>query len=127
MISGSGRPLALVIRAGNEKEGTVFALKEDGSLDWRSPAMRHFAHQRPNRPRVQFVTAESLHPREMAGAWNQVIHHGREAEVVGAMRLLQEDLRTIHFLAAEPTRSGGGSDGILLGFQPGTRRVPIGS
>lgn len=126
MISGSGRPLALVIRAG-EREGTVFALTEDGSLDWRSRAMRILAHSRPNRPPVQFVTAESLPPGEMAGVWNQVIQHGREAEVVGAMQLLQEDLRSIHFLAGEPTRSGGGPDGILLGFQPGARRVPIGS
>ena len=35
-ISGSGGPLALVVRAGDEKDGTVFALTEDGSLDWRS-------------------------------------------------------------------------------------------
>ena len=127
IISGSGRPLALVIHAGNDKEGTVFPLTDDGSLDWRSPAMRHLAHNRPNWPPSQFVTAESLHPREMASAWNRVIQHGRESEVVGAMKLLQEDLQTIHFLAAEPTSSGGGSDGILLGFQPGTRRIPIGS
>ena len=126
-ISGSGRPLALLIRAGNDKEGTAFALTEDGSLDWRSPAMRHLPHNRPGRPPIQFVTAESLHSREMAGAWNQVIHHGRESEVVGAMKLLQEDLQTIHFLAAEPTGSGGGSDGILLGFKPGNPRIPIGS
>ncbi len=61
----------------------------------------------------------------MAGTWNYVIHHGRESEVVEAMRILQEDLQSIQFLAGEPTV--GGSDGILLGFQPGTPRVPIGS
>ena len=127
IISGAGRPLALVIQAGNDKESTVFALTEDGSLDWRSPAMRHLPHKRPNWPPIHFVTAESLHPREMASAWNRVIQHGRESEVVGAMRLLQKDLETIHFLAAEPTGIGGRSVGILLGFQPGTRRVPIGS
>ena len=127
IISGSGRPLALVIQAGADKGGTVLGLTDDGSLDWRSPTMRHLAHHRPHWPPIQFVTAESLHPREMASAWNRVIQHGRESEVVGAMRLLQEDLESIHFLAGEPTGSGGGSVGILLGFQPGTPRIPIGS
>ena len=127
IISGSGGPLALVIRTGHDKEGTAFTLTDDGLLEWRSPAMRHLAHRRPSWPPIQFVTAESLHPREMASAWNRVIQEGRESEVVGAMRLLQEDLETIHFLAGEPTGSGGGSVGILLGLQPGTRRVPIGS
>ena len=44
-ISGSGRPLALLIRAGNDKEGTAFALTEDGSLDWRSPGDATLAPQ----------------------------------------------------------------------------------
>ncbi len=77
-------------------------------------------------PPIQFVTAESLHAREMAGAWNHVIRHGRESEVVEAMRILQEELQSIQFLAGEPTGSGG-SGGILLGFKPGTPRVPIDS
>ena len=125
--SRTGRPLALLIRTGNEKEGTAFALTEDGSLDWRSPAIRHLPRNRAGWPPVQFVTAGSLHSREMARAWNQVIHHGRESEVVGAMKLLQEDLQTIHFLAADLANGGGGWDGILLGFKPGNPLIPIGS
>ena len=127
MLSGSGGPLALVVRSGGEKERTVFALTEDGSLDWRSRAMRLFASRRPSPPPVRFVTAGSPRPREMAHAWNQVIRDGRESEVVGAMRLLHEDLRTIHFLTGEPKGVDGGLDGILLGSEAGTRRVPIGS
>lgn len=125
VLSGTVRPLALLIQAGNDKDGTEFPLAEDGSVDWRSPAMRRAAAERPKWPPLQFVTADSLHAREMAGTWNYVIHHGRESEVVEAMRILQEDLQSIQFLAGEPTV--GGSDGILLGFQPGTPRVPIGS
>lgn len=127
IISGSGRPLALVIQSEIDKGGTVFGLTDDGSLDWRSPAIRHLAHNRSHWPPVQLVTAELLHPRKMASAWNRIIQHGRESEVVGAMRLLQEDLQSIHFLAGEPTGGGGGSVGILLGFQPGNPRIPIGS
>ena len=127
IFSGTVRPLALLIQAGSDKDGTEFPLAEDGSLDWRSPAMRRAAAERPKWPPVQFVTAESLHAREMAGTWNQVIHDGRESEVVEAMRILQKDLQSIQFLAGEPTGSAGGSGGILLGFEPGTPRVPIGS
>ena len=84
------------------------------------------ADPRGNRPPVQFLSAESPHPREMASAWDEVTRLGREAEGVAVMRLIQPDLRSIHSPAGEPTRNGGGSDDILLGFQPGAHRVPIG-
>lgn len=122
------RPLALLIQAGNEEEGTHFPLANDGSLAWHSSLMRRRAlAMRPKSPPIQFVTADSLQARELNGIWNQVIRQGRESEVVEAMSILQQNLQSIHFLTGESTLDAGGSGGILLGFRQGTPRVPIGS
>ncbi len=123
----TGQPLALSIRAGGDEDPIRFPLTENGSLDWSARAVRHAASMRSTKPPVQFVTAESLHTREMAGSWNRVIREGRELEVVETMRILQKDLQSIHFLTGDSAGSGGGLGGVLLGFRDGRPRIPIGS
>ena len=126
-IPGAIQPLALQIRRGVDKS-TVLSLTEDGSLDWRAPGLRHATIQSSRTsPPSQFVTAESLQAHEMAVLWDQVVVAGRESEVLEAMRILEEDLDSIYFLAGDTTRRTGGSPGIVLGFGPGAPRVPIGS
>ncbi len=119
-------PLALLIQRGKGHEHLKLPLREDGSLDWPPAALRH-REGRPWRLKslpIQFVTAESLRPREMADLWDQVLVAGRESEVVSAMRILQADLDSIHFLTGE---GAGRTGGIVLGFQAGSPRAPIGS
>ncbi|MDE0101091.1 MAG: AAA family ATPase [Bryobacterales bacterium] len=127
VIRGTARPLALLIRTGQDDEGTQFPLTEDGSLNWSSPAMRLWPRGRPKSPPIRFVTADSLHVREMAHSWNWVIREGRESEVVEAMRILEKDLQSIHFLTSDTARGVVGLGRVLLGFQDGDPRIPIGS
>ena len=125
-VRGDGLlPLALLIRRGNEKDDLKYPLTQDGALSWSPSATR-----RPPRswqsalPPTQFVTAESLRPRGMADLWDQVVVAGRESEVVDALRILQPDLDSIHFLAGD---AAGRTGGIVLGFKAGSARAPIGS
>ena len=118
-------PLALRIRRGHEKENLKYPLTQDGALAWSPTALRHPPRQwQLALPLIQFVTAESLRPRGMADLWDQVVVAGRESEVVSAMRILQPDLDSIHFLTGDAARRAGG---IVLGFGTGSPRAPIGS
>lgn len=116
-------PLALLIRRGSEKENLKYPLTQDGALAWNQSVPR-----RPPRswqlalPPTQFVTAESLRPRDMASLWNQVLVAGRESEVVNALRILQPDLDSIHLLTGD---AAGRTGGIVLGFGAGSPHAPI--
>ena len=119
-------PLALRIHQGAEKF-QVLPLAEDGSVEWSSIARMRRAFEAGKTVPITFVAAESLQVGEMAGVWDQVIVHGREFEVVEAMRILQEDLRSIHFLTGDRVGRATTPAGIVLGLQAGSPRVPIGS
>ena len=127
---GDGDPgFALKISGSVIGSGIHFPVTEDGLVDWGSRAA--WLVSRSMSPRAfsptQFVTAESLHAREMAGIWNEVELQGRELEVVETMRILHEDLDSIRFLAGDGMGHAGTSPAIVLGFQAGTPRLPIGS
>ena len=120
-------PLALRIRQGKDREISL-PLSEDGSLRWHRQMMRRATHRSSQSlPPSQFVTAESLEAHAMAEIWDQVVINGRESEVIEAMRILQSDLASIHFLTSEPQRRANGLAGIVLGFRDGGSRFPIGS
>jgi len=116
-------PLALLIRRGSEKENLKYPLTPDGALAWnRSVLMRPPRSWQLASPPTQFVTAESLRPRDMAALWDQVLVAGRESEVVNALRILQPDLDSIHFLTGD---AAGRAGGIVLAFKAGSPRAPI--
>lgn len=118
-------PLALLIRRGSEEENLKYPLTQDGALAWsRSMPRRPPRPWQPTLPPAQFVTAESLRPRDMAALWDQVLVAGRESEVVSALRILQSEIDSIHFLTGD---AAGRAGGIVLGFKGGSRRAPIGS
>lgn len=103
------------------------AVNDDGSILWNVRAFRMApkngsSHTRP----VRFVTVDSLDSGIMASMWDKIIVDGRESEVIHAMRILAEGLSSIHFLsqAGLPRQR---SSGIVLGFETGRRRVPLGS
>ena len=57
--------------------------------------------------------------------WDGVLAEGRESEVINAMKLLESDLDSIHFLTDDAYR--GTSGGVLIGSRKSGRRVPLGS
>ena len=59
--------------------------------------------------------------------WDRVLTEDRESEVVDAMKLLERDLKSIRFLTSDASRMRSDRAGVLLGFQGGGRRVPLGS
>ena len=121
------RPLVLRIE-GTNMEGLDLPVTESGSL-----LMRHFRFRRPwsdaetMPPPVQFITPESLDLNPMRDIWDKVLTEGRESEVIAAMRILEEDIESIHFLTGHASRARSGRAGALLGFRGGGRRVPLGS
>ena len=127
----STEPLALRIQRHN-LEDMVFSLAEDGSFSLgRRPNIvtrrRASANALPAPRPVRFLTARSLDGQAMASMWNRVLLAGRESEVIEAMRLLEEDLESIHFLSDDKIRRSPGLPSIVLGFGIGTPRRPIGS
>ena len=124
--AGPVRPFSLRIERGGDKKNVTLRLDEGGSISLSSPGLRspRFRASRTGLPPTQFVTAESLRASEMAGVWDQVVVEGRESEVEDVMKILQPDLRSLHFLTGG---SVGRAGGILLGFGPGAPRTPIGS
>ena len=79
----------------------------------------------PEAPPVKFLTADSLQPDSMRIMWDRVLAEGRESEVINAMKLLESDLDSIHFLTDDAYR--GTSGGVLIGSRKSGRRVPLGS
>ncbi len=57
--------------------------------------------------------------------WDKVLSEGREPEVIAAMKLIERDLDSIHFLTGRAYWRASG--GILAGFGKNGRRVPLGS
>ena len=91
---------------------------------FRGPLVQDRTPQTP----VQFVTPESLDPSTLRGIWNRVLEEGRESEVIAAMKLLEENLESIHFLTGDASPRGRSERmSVLLGFRGGGRRVPLGS
>ena len=74
---------------------------------------------------VQLLTPSSLRPQSMRDMWDTVLTEGRESEVINAIRLLESDVESIHFLSGATFRSTSG--GVLVGFRGGGRRLPLGS
>lgn len=115
--------LAIRIAGTTMEKSIVLPATEDGSLHLTSPVARvPGLDALPTSP-ARFITAASVGVRSMRRMWDAVVLEGREAEVVDAMKFVEHDLTSIHFLGAGASPLGD----IVLGFQPGTRRVPISS
>ena len=121
------RPYALTIQ-GSMRERLVLPVTTNGLFGPQySPAGLASGDVSPVSPPVQFVTAESLKTESMQPMWDNVLIEGREPEVVNAMKLLDPELKSIHFLSHSHKQRYSAAGGIVLGFGTGSRRVPIGS
>lgn len=79
----------------------------------------------PEVPPVEFLTSDSLQLDSMRDMWDKVLAEGREPEVIDAMKVLERNLDSIHFLTGDAYRRTSG--GVLLGSRKDGRRVPLGS
>ena len=126
---GSTPVLGLRITRNSHDELPVFPIAEDGSLSYlRSPRSRRWwINNNPETPTIQFLTPDSLYPDSMRDMWDKVLIGVRESDVIDAMRILEKDLDSIHFLTGSSSRRLSGKAGVLVGFRGSGQRVPLGS
>ena len=74
---------------------------------------------------IRLLTSDSLQPGSMRDIWDRVLSEGRESEVIDAMKLLENDIKSIHFLTSNAHRNTSG--GVLVGLCENGRRLPLGS
>ena len=121
--------LLLQIKGSNLTSSPPIPVAENGALfDSRHLRLRSpWSGTAPEPPPVQFVTPDSLYFDPMRAMWDSVLIEGRESEVINAMKVLEDDIESIHFLTSELPRARSGRSGVLLGFRGGGRRIPLGS
>ena len=135
--SGEAVPFVFQIKSDAIKGAQCLPLTENGVLLMSSislRALRRFpagsvagAANDPTAAPVELVTPDSLDPDHMRELWDRVLTEDRESEVVDAMRLIHGDLKSIGFLTSDASRAPSDRAGVLLGFQGGGRRLPLGS
>lgn len=113
---------------GNVPDGLpLFPVTENGSLSL--PRLRRLQRSRFDNVSglspTRLLTPESLQPSSMRGMWDRVISEGRETEVIEAMKLLEDDIVSIHFLTSGAYRNTPG--GVLVGLRGNSSRLPLGS
>ena len=121
--------LLLQIKGSHLKSSPPIPIADNGvlfnsrHLRFRNP----WSGTAPEPPPVQFVTPDSLDFDPMRTMWDNVLIEGRESEVINAMKVLEDDIESIHFLTSELSRARSRRSGVLLGFRGGGRRIPLGS
>ena len=105
----------------------IFPVTENGLLSYSGSARlrRFWSSKVHGGPPFEFLTPDSLQPGSMRVMWDKVLAEGREPEVINAMKLLESDIDSIHFLTGESYRRTSG--GVLVGFGKSSRRIPLGS
>lgn len=126
---GSSPVLGLRIKTNTHDEYPVFPIAEDGSLSHprSSRYRRWWIQNKLENPTIEFLTPDSLYADTMREIWDKVLIEGRESDVIDAMRILEKDLTSIHFLTGSSSRRLSGRAGVLLGFNGSGKRVPLGS
>ena len=99
----------------------------DGSLVLSGPPRRFQAVQESILPPVELITIDTPSVTPLTKSWDQVLRASRELEVVSALQILEPDLKSILFLPGGSRHFGSPTSGVLLDFENGTRRVPLGS
>ncbi len=107
-----------------------FRISREGGATIEPPRKLHGTGMRhgPNDRPVRFIGPESLNPFELAVMWDEVTLSGQERDVASAMRILEENLESLHFLTGmlasgySPSRGG-----VVVGMKGQDMRVPLGS
>jgi hypothetical protein len=115
--------LALVIKRDGQPMNPFLPVTEDGSI-LAMPRSRRTRLKSPTAtPVVQLISADSLYPESMRSAWDEVLADGRESDVIDAMKILDDDLESIHFLTQSVFRRSSERAGILIGFRTGGKKA----
>lgn len=99
----------------------------DGSLVLSGPPRRFQPGQQSILPPVELITIDAPSVTPLTKSWDQVLRASRESEVVSALQILEPDLKSILFLPGGSRHFGSPTSGVLLDFENGTQRVPLGS
>ena len=121
-------PIAWLRIAGSVPNGVpLFPVTENGSISLSRlrQMQRIWLDNESGKSRTRFLTPESLQPKSMRDMWDMALSESREAEVIEAMKLLQNDIVSINFLTSDAYRNSPG--GVLVGLSGDTRRLPLGS
>lgn len=116
------RCVAVKIAASGAENPLVLPATVDGLLHLRPRAMRAVGFDELSVLPVRFIPQVAMGTGAMRGMWNNLVREGRESEVVDALKLLERNLDSIHFLGA----SHYGRGEIVLGLDGWDQRKPIG-
>lgn len=115
----------------SEREDPRFRISREGGVDFEVPPTRFRRMGVPRKshgPQVRFVGPDSLNSIDMAVMWDEVTLKGQEIDVAEAMRVLEGELESVHFLTGMlaqgyfPSRGG-----IVVGIKGQEGRIPLGS
>ena len=126
----TSQDLALRIGGTKQEDRPVFPISREGGVDLDVPSrFRGMGNVRRSRgPQVRFVGPESLNTVELAVMWDDITLSGQEVDVASALRVLDPNLESLHFLTGMlasgyfPSRAG-----IVVGLKGTDGRIPIGS
>lgn len=125
----SAPSLGLEISGARATDTPVLPIGLDGTV-----LFRRFRHVRSpygpasrEAPRTRYLAPGSLGVHDMRSMWDRMQIEGRESDVVQAVRLVAEHIKSLHFLVSEPSRLHQGGAGILARLTDDPRRVPLGS
>lgn len=112
-----------------DKDEPRFRISRDGGVDMEAPIrFRRPAVRRTSGPQARFVGPDSLGTIELAMMWDEVTVAGQETDVAEAMRILDPDLESVHFLTGMLASGFFASRaGIVVGTKGQEGRVPLGS
>jgi predicted ATPase len=129
---GSGVLLKILKQGRPDKEAQTYNITREGGVVFDSPQLRFrrsgVQRQFFSGPPVRFVGPDSLNTFEMAHMWDEITLTGQELDVAAAMRVLEPNLDSIHFLTGMlasgyfPSRAG-----IVLALKEQSARLPMGS
>ncbi len=125
----STQTLCLEISRNERDKYPLIPVNDDGSvvIPRYSRSRQRWQKDSPVTPSVQFLAPDSLYPGSMREMWDKVLVEGRESDVIAAMKILDQDIESIHFLTGHYPRMFSDKTGVVVGFRHDTRRLPLGS
>lgn len=76
---------------------------------------------------IRFIAPGSLDGSALNTLWNQILLQGDEKLLVGALQILDPTVESIAFLLNTTTRSSQAYSNIVIGFENGSKRLPLGT
>lgn len=134
--TGKSRTTSLGLRISSaeqtktDRDDPRFAISREGGVDIDVPSRfrRAGSVRRTRGPQNRFVGPDSLNTVELAMMWDEITLSGQEVDVASAMRVLEPDLESVHFLTGMLASGFFASRaGIVVGVKGTEGRFPLGS